>query len=128
MPSNINSHNKKPRIITYREAINEALHQEMASDPRIFVYGLDVADHKRTFGSGDGLLERFGPDRYFSTPLAEDALMGFGLGAALNGMKPVYVHIRIDFLLLAIKIYIINSIDCQGYFFVVFFPSFEKRG
>ena len=95
--------NKKSRIITYREAINEALHQEMVADKRIFVYGLDVADHKKTFGSGEGLLEGFGPDRYFSTPLSEDALMGFGLGAALNGMRPVYVHIRVDFLLLAMN-------------------------
>lgn len=106
--------NKKSRIITYREAINEALHQEMASDPRIFVYGLDVADHKRTFGSGNGLLERFGSDRYFSTPLAEDALMGFGLGAALNGMKPVYVHIRIDFLLLAMN-QLVNMVAAYRY-------------
>lgn len=101
-------------MITYREAINEALHQEMARDPDIFVYGLDVADHKKTFGSGEGLLERFGGDRYFSTPLSEDALMGFGLGAALNGMKPVYVHIRVDFFLLAMN-QLVNMVAAYRY-------------
>lgn len=92
-----------PRIITYREAITEALAQEMERDHSIFVYGLDVADHKRTFGSGNGLLEKFGPERYFSTPLCEDALAGFGLGAALSGLRPLNVHIRTDFLLLAMN-------------------------
>ena len=91
---------KGKRIITYCEALNEAISQEMERDQRVFVYGLDVADHKRTFGSGAGLLEKFGPDRYFSTPLSEDALTGFGLGAAINGLKPILTHIRMDFLLL----------------------------
>lgn len=91
------------RIISYRQALNEALYQEMEKDERVFVYGLDVDDHKRTFGSGEGLLERFGAKRYFSTPLSEDAMMGLGIGAAINGLRPVNVHIRVDFLLLAIN-------------------------
>ena len=94
---------KGKRIITYCEALNEAISQEMERDQRVFVYGLDVADHKRTFGSGAGLLEKFGPDRYFSTPLSEDALTGFGLGAAINGLKPILTHIRMDFLLLSMS-------------------------
>ncbi|MDP3792401.1 MAG: transketolase C-terminal domain-containing protein [bacterium] len=91
------------RIISYCKAINEALYQEMERDERIFVYGLDVADHKRTFGSGEGLLERFGPKRYFTTPLSEDAMMGLGGGAAVAGLRPINVHIRVDFLLLAMN-------------------------
>jgi len=91
------------RVISYCRAINEALHQEMARDERIFVYGLDVADHKRTFGSGEGLLESFGPKRYFTTPLSEDAMMGLGGGAAVAGLHPINVHIRVDFLLLAMN-------------------------
>lgn len=91
------------RIISYRQALNEALYQEMEKDERVFVYGLDVDDHKRTFGSGEGLLERFGAKRYFSTPLSEDAMMGFGIGAAINGLRPINVHIRVDFLLLAMN-------------------------
>lgn len=93
----------KTKIISYRSAINEALHQEMERDNNIFIYGIDVADHKRIFGSTIGLLEKFGPKRVFSTPLSEDALLGFGLGAAIRGLRPINVHIRVDFLLLAIN-------------------------
>ena len=91
------------RSITYRQAINEALAQEMARDASVFVYGIGVPDHKGIFGSTSGLAERFGPERCFDTPLAEDSLTGFGLGAAINGLRPVHVHMRADFLLLAMN-------------------------
>lgn len=91
------------RSITYREAINEALTQEMERDPAVFVYGIDVSDHKRVFGSTKGLVEKFGPQRCFSTPLSEDAMTGFGLGAAINGLRPIHVHMRVDFMLLAMS-------------------------
>lgn len=93
----------KKRIITFQEALAEGTRQEMARDTSVFLYGLDVADHKHTFGSTSGVLERFGKERMFSTPLSEEALMGFGIGAALNGLRPVNIHIRIDFLLLAMN-------------------------
>lgn len=89
--------------ISYRNAINQALHQEMERDNSIFTYGIDVADHKRIFGSAVGLLEKFGPQRVFSTPLSEEGLLGFGLGAAINGLRPINIHIRVDFLLLALN-------------------------
>lgn len=91
------------RVITFCEAIREAHIQEMERDPKIFVYGIDVDDHKGTYGSTLGLSERFGVNRCFSTPLAEDSLLGFGLGAAINGFRPINVHIRADFLLLAMN-------------------------
>src|SRR5205807_271123 len=91
------------RTITYREALNEALAEEMRRDQSVFVYGIDVGDHKRIFNSTKGLVEEFGPARCFSTPLAEDAMTGFGLGAAINGMRPVHVHMRMDFLMLGIN-------------------------
>jgi acetoin:2,6-dichlorophenolindophenol oxidoreductase subunit beta len=91
------------RTITYRQAINEALTQEMGRDPSVFVYGIGVPDHKAIFGSTAGLAERFGPQRCFDTPLSEDALTGFGLGAAINGLRPVFVHMRADFMLLAMN-------------------------
>lgn len=93
----------KKRLITYRQAINEALVQEMERDKRVFVYGLDVADHKRIFGTTNHLVEKFGVQRCFSTPLSEDAMTGFALGAAISGLRPVHVHIRVDFLLLAVN-------------------------
>lgn len=105
---------KNERIISYCKAINEALYQEMERDERIFVYGLDVADQKRTFGSGFGLLERFGPKRYFTTPLSEDTMMGLGGGAAVAGLRPINVHIRVDFLLLAMN-QLVNMIAPMHY-------------
>jgi len=91
------------RELSYREAINEAIMGEMARDRRVFIYGIDVADFKRIFGSAAGILERFGPERCFSTPLCEDSLVGFGLGAAIAGLRPINVHTRVDFLLLAMN-------------------------
>lgn len=91
------------RKITYCEALNEALSQEMERDSNVFVYGLGVPDHKKIFGSTIGLAEKFGSERCFDTPLCEDSMTGFGLGAALNGLRPIHIHIRVDFLLLAMN-------------------------
>lgn len=102
------------RRISFCEALNEALQQEMERNPTVFVYGIGVPDHKKIFGSTEGLLERFGPDRCFDTPLCEETMMGFGLGAAINGMRPINIHIRVDFLLLAIN-QLVNVVSCYTY-------------
>jgi len=91
------------RMISYREAIREALTQEMERCPDVFVYGIGVPDHKGIFGSTMGLAEKFGKDRCFDTPLCESAMTGFGMGAAISGMRPVHVHMRADFMLLAMN-------------------------
>lgn len=91
------------REITFQEAINEALLQEMERDKNIFIYGLDVTDHKRIFGSTKGIIEKFGKDRCFITPLSEDTMTGMGLGAAINGLRPIHIHQRVDFLILAMN-------------------------
>ena len=80
------------RRISYCEALAEATAQEMARDPTVFVYGIGVPDHKKIFGTTAGLVEKFGADRCFDTPLAEDALTGFGLGAAIRGMRPIQLR------------------------------------
>src|SRR3989344_7921029 len=100
--------------ISYRTAINQALHQEMARDESVFTYGIDVADHKRIFGSTVELLEKFGPKRVFSTPLSEEALLGFGLGAAIAGLRPINVHIRVDFLIVAMN-QLVNMVASYHY-------------
>lgn len=105
---------KEPRMITFQQAIVEALFQEMERDERVFVYGLDVADHKGIYGTTLGLAEKFGKDRCFSTPLCEEANMGFGLGAAINGLRPINVHIRVDFLLLAMN-QLVNMVATHYY-------------
>ena len=86
---------------TYRQALNEALHAELKADDETFIFGLDVDDHKSIFGSTENLLKDFGANRVFGTPLSEDAMTGFAIGAAINGKKPIHVHIRADFALLS---------------------------
>lgn len=89
--------------MTYRDALAFAAAKEMDADPSVFVFGLDVPDHKRIFGSTKGLVEKFGSERCFGTPLSEDAMTGVAIGAALSGLRPVHVHIRADFLLLGMN-------------------------
>ena len=106
--------NKTIKQTSYHDAINSAIAAEMRRDQSVFIYGIDVADHKRIYGTTKGLLEEFGEKRCFSTPLSEEALAGFGLGAAINGLRPINVHIRVDFLLLAIN-QIVNMISSFHY-------------
>ncbi len=91
------------RTLKYVDALREAVAQEMARDPRVFVFGLDVDDHKAIQGSTRGLLQEFGSDRVFGTPLSEDAMTGVAIGAAMAGLRPIHVHIRMDFLMLAMN-------------------------
>jgi len=91
------------RLLTYVDALREAAAQEMRRDPRVFVFGLDVDDHKAIQGSTRGLVDEFGPERVFGTPLSEDAMTGVAIGAAMAGMRPIHVHIRMDFLMLAMN-------------------------
>src|SRR5438270_6106013 len=91
-------HSNGQRMLSYVDALREAVSQEMARDERVFVMGLDVDDHKGIQGSTRGLVDRFGPDRVFTTPLSEDAMTGVAIGAAMAGMRPIHVHIRMDFL------------------------------
>jgi len=91
------------RLLTYVDALREAVQQEMQRDPRVFLFGLDVDDHKAIQGSTRGLVDDFGPDRVFGTPLSEDAMTGIAIGAAMAGMRPIHVHIRMDFLMLCMN-------------------------
>ncbi|MGB7097956.1 MAG: transketolase C-terminal domain-containing protein [Xanthobacteraceae bacterium] len=91
------------RVVTYVDALREGMAQEMRTDPRVFLFGLDVDDHKGIQGSTRGLVQEFGPERVFGTPLSEDAMTGVAIGAAMAGMRPVHVHIRMDFLMLAMN-------------------------
>lgn len=85
----------------YSEAIRDALILAMEKDPTVFVMGIGADDHKAIFGSTRGLVNRFGKWRVFDTPISEGAMTGIAVGAALGGMKPVHIHIRNDFLFLA---------------------------
>ena len=102
------------QMMQYRDALAQAQSDAMSEDPKVFVFGLDVPDFKRIFGSTKGLVEKFGPERCFGTPLSEDAMTGVALGAALCGLRPIHVHIRVDFLLLGMN-QIANMISTVRY-------------
>lgn len=91
------------RTISYIDAIREGTEQEMERDPSVVVFGLDVDDPKAIQGTTRGLLEKFGPDRVFGTPLSEDAMTGAAIGMASAGLRPIHIHIRMDFLMLAMN-------------------------
>lgn len=91
------------RSLLYTEAVCEATDQEMARDPSVFVMGLGVDDPKAILGTTRGLAARYGPERVVDTPLSEDAMTGVAIGAALAGLRPIHVHIRMDFLMLAMN-------------------------
>ena len=86
------------REITYREALIEAIRDEMARDERVFVMGEDVAVVGGAFGTTRGLFREFGEERVRDTPLSESAIVGFGVGAAIAGMRPVVEIMRMDWI------------------------------
>src|SRR4051812_9697969 len=91
------------RTLSFVDAVREAADLEMGRDPSVVVFGLDVDDPKAIQGTTRGLLEKYGPERVFGTPLSEDAMTGAAVGMALAGLRPIHVHIRMDFLLLAMN-------------------------
>jgi pyruvate/2-oxoglutarate/acetoin dehydrogenase E1 component len=91
------------RELSYTQALFEATDQAMASDSSVFVYGMGVDDPLGIYGTTRGLAQKYGADRCFDTPLSEDAMTGVGIGAAMAGLRPIHVHIRMDFVLLAMN-------------------------
>ncbi|HET6461362.1 MAG TPA: pyruvate dehydrogenase complex E1 component subunit beta [Syntrophales bacterium] len=90
------------RKLSYSLAINEALHQMMASNTSVFIIGQGVKSPWYVGNTAQGLLERFGEERVIDTPVSENAVTGAAVGAAIAGMRPVVVHPRMDFMLYAI--------------------------
>ena len=89
------------RIISFTEAINEALFIAMNNDPKVICYGLGVDDPKNIFGTTKGLQETFGKERVFDTPTSENTITGMSIGLGMCGYRSVMVHQRLDFFLLA---------------------------
>jgi len=85
------------KTITLMQAINEALLEEMERDPNSVYFGEDVAAMSGAFGATAGLLDRFGPDRVFDTPIAEATIAGAALGMALAGLTPITEFSFADF-------------------------------
>lgn len=87
---------------SFKDAIQEAQAILLAADPAVFILGEGVDDASAVFGSTQGLLEKFGSARIVDTPLAENGMMGIAIGAAMTGMRPLFIHMRCDFLIIAL--------------------------
>ncbi len=87
--------------LTYKDALREALFEEMARDKRVIFYGEDVADYGGAFKVTKGLLEAFGRDRVFNTPISEACICGTAIGAAMAGLRPVVELMYFDFALMS---------------------------
>jgi pyruvate/2-oxoglutarate/acetoin dehydrogenase E1 component len=89
--------------ITYREAVRDALAQALREDDRVFVMGEDIAEMGGSMGVTQGLLGEFGPERIRNTPISEIAITGAGVGAAVQGMRPVVEIMYEDFLTISME-------------------------
>ena len=88
--------------INYRDALRQGLREALLRDPRVFLMGEDVGRYGGSYAVSKGLLEEFGDERIRDTPLSESAFVGAGIGAALNGMRPIVEVMTVNFSLLAL--------------------------
>ena len=95
--------------ITYREAIRQSLEEALRTNPSVFLMGDDVGKYGGAYACSKGLLEKFGPDRVRDTPLSESAFVGAGIGAALNGLRPIVEIMTVNFSLLALDQIVNNA-------------------
>jgi pyruvate dehydrogenase E1 component beta subunit len=96
------------REIQFREALREAMQEEMRRDSTIFLMGEEVAEYNGAYKVSQGMLDEFGPSRVLDTPIAELGFAGVGVGAAMNGLRPIVEFMTFNFSLVAID-QIINS-------------------
>ncbi|HUH19907.1 pyruvate dehydrogenase complex E1 component subunit beta [Albibacterium sp.] len=96
------------REIQFREALREAMNEEMRKDDKIFLMGEEVAEYNGAYKVSQGMLEEFGEKRIIDTPISELGFTGIGIGAAMNGLKPIIEFMTFNFSLVAID-QVINS-------------------
>ncbi len=89
--------------MSYRDALAESMHDALANHSNTVIFGQGVDDFKGTFGTTLGLAEKFGAHRVMDTPISEEGITGICVGAALNGLRPIHIHIRADFVFLALN-------------------------
>ena len=96
------------REIQFREALREAMQEEMRRDQNVFLMGEEVAEYNGAYKVSQGMLDEFGPDRVIDTPITELGFAGIGVGAAMNGVRPIIEFMTFNFSLVAID-QVINS-------------------
>jgi len=96
------------RELQFREALREAMSEEMRRDKNVFLMGEEVAEYNGAYKVSQGMLDEFGPERVYDTPISELGFAGLGVGAAMNGLRPIIEFMTFNFSLVAID-QLINS-------------------
>jgi pyruvate dehydrogenase E1 component beta subunit len=96
------------KTLQFREALREAMSEEMRRDEKVFLMGEEVAEYNGAYKVSQGMLDEFGPERIIDTPIAELGFAGIGVGAAMNGLRPIIEFMTFNFSLVAID-QVINS-------------------
>lgn len=97
------------RIIQFREAVAEAMSEEMRRDPNVFLMGEEVAEYNGAYKASKGMLDEFGPKRVLDTPISELGFAGIGVGAAMNGLRPIVEFMTFNFSMVAIDQIVNNA-------------------
>ena len=97
------------RQIQFRQAVMEAMSEEMIQDDRVFLMGEEVAEYNGAYKASKGMLEKFGPKRVIDTPISELGFSGIGVGAAMNGLRPIIEFMTFNFSLVGIDQIINNA-------------------
>ena len=97
VPNTARHRRRGVREITYRQALNEALAEEIERDPNVFLMGEEVAEYNGAYKVSQGLLDRFGPERIIDTPISENGFAGLGIGAAMVGLRPIVEFMTFSF-------------------------------
>jgi len=97
------------REIQFREAVAEAMSEEMRLDEKIYLMGEEVAEYNGAYKASKGMLEEFGPKRVIDTPISELGFSGIGVGSAMNGLRPIIEFMTFNFSLVAIDQIISNA-------------------
>ena len=97
------------RTIQFREAVCEAMSEEMRRDPSIYLMGEEVAEYNGAYKASKGMLDEFGPKRIIDTPIAESGFSGIGVGSAMNGCRPIIEYMTFNFSLVGMDQIISNA-------------------
>src|SRR5204862_8364916 len=101
------------RSIAFREALREAMVEEMERDDRVFLMGEEVAEYDGAYKVSQGMLKRFGERRVIDTPISEEGFVGLGIGAAMVGLRPIIEFMTFSFSLVAIDQIVNNAANVR---------------
>src|SRR5947209_13703850 len=103
-------------VVTYREALHDALREEMQRDPSVFVMGEEIGIFEGSYKITRGLIQEFGAKRVRETPISEEGFVGAGIGAAMLGLRPVVEIMTINFILVAMDMVVNHAAKVRSMF------------